>query len=95
MKFHKKITFCSYFLDSRKYSEFLSENVPEFAKIMIFKKFYFCYETLIISPGRIIFNNLSNFAVFFNVFCSKKGPGRMKVTAKQFFDGNKYTREVK
>jgi len=26
-----------------------------------------------ISPRRIIFDNLSNFAVFFSVFCSKKG----------------------
>ena len=41
------IMFCSHFLDSRKYSAFLSENVPEFAKIMIFfMEFYFCYQTL-------------------------------------------------
>ena len=33
-----------------------------------------------ISPKRITFDNLSNFPIFFSVFCSRKGPERINDT---------------
>jgi len=70
----KNITFWSYFLDSRKYFAVLSENVPKFAKNMIFfKKFYFCNETLMSPSFRVTkYPVLLQIFQQFILFCSPK-----------------------